>query len=92
MRISNLSPVFMFIVVILALVHVSSSRRHISWCCTSTEEVQGTKPRVRARFSFEVRRLSAGNSHSAGFRYKKMNQISAVAHQAVPGGPNPLHN
>lgn len=93
MRIFKLSPVFICILVILALVNVSSGRRHISWCFTSSEEVQEMKPKLRerARFSFEFKRLSAG-LHSAGFRYKKMNQISAVAHQTVPGGPNPLHN
>ncbi|PRQ60064.1 hypothetical protein RchiOBHm_Chr1g0377041 [Rosa chinensis] len=75
-----------------ALLHASGCLRHITGCCTSSEEVQ-SKPRVGAGVSTdEFRHLGAADSHTAGSRYKKMNQISAVAHQAVPSGPNPLHN
>lgn len=83
----------MFIVVILALLHVSGCLRHITGCCTSSEEVQemNSKPIVRAGASTEFRPQGAGY-HSVGYRFKKTNQVRAVVHKAVPTGPNPLHN
>ncbi|RXI08425.1 hypothetical protein DVH24_022569 [Malus domestica] len=72
-----------------ALVHVSSCRR-ITWSWHGSEDPE---PRLRAKFSsLFARRLGAGSHSSAGFGYKKMNGINVVAHKAVPGGPNPLHN
>ncbi|KAB2609955.1 hypothetical protein COP2_001985 [Malus domestica] len=89
MRIHKLSPIILFLVVIIALVHVSSCRR-ITWSWHGSEDPE---PRLRAKFSsLFARRLGAGSHSSAGFGYKKMNGINVVAHKAVPGGPNPLHN
>ena len=92
MKIPKLS-LFMLIAVILALLHVSGCLRHITGCCTSSEEIQEmkSKPILRAEVFTEYRPLNAG-SRSAGSRYKKMKHISSVAHKAVPTGPNPLHN
>ncbi|CAB4301833.1 unnamed protein product [Prunus armeniaca] len=89
MRIHKLSPVFLCFVVILALVHVSSCRC-ISPRCPRSED---SASRLTAKFSsLFAQRLISGSHSSAGFGYKKINQINAVAHQAVPSGPNPLHN
>ncbi|KAB2596657.1 membrane steroid-binding protein 2 [Pyrus ussuriensis x Pyrus communis] len=72
-----------------SLAHDSSCRR-ITWSWQGSKD---SESRLRVKFSsLFARRLGAGSHSSAGFGYKKMNGINVVAHKAVPGGPNPLHN